>query len=31
MMRKKLEIRKVYKMTSAKPKESVFIKCMHPH
>ena len=27
---KKLEIRKVYKMTSAKPKESVFIKCMHP-
>ena len=27
---KKLEIRKVYKMTGAKPKESVFIKCMHP-
>ncbi len=27
---KKLEIRKVYKMTSTKPKESIFINCMHP-
>lgn len=27
---KKLEIRKVYKMTSTKSKESIFINCMHP-
>lgn len=27
---KKLEIRKVYKMTGTKLKESIFINCMHP-